>query len=65
MSPGFCRTDMTADITSTSSNSYSCYSGAMRIYQAAMHKEATSEIFNHRGRNSNYMTCGMDLPFDE
>ena len=58
MSPGFCRTPMTADMIKGVEDSplfsYSGYSGALRIYQTAIDQEATSEIFYHRGRPNNY-----------
>ena len=64
-SPGFCATDMTTEIRTVRPNLYSCYSGAFRIYQIAMNKEATSDVFYQRMRKSDYDNCGEELPFDD
>jgi hypothetical protein len=45
-------------------NSYSGYSGAYRIYQTTMNPNAKPEIFYHRGRDADYLTCGTGLPTD-
>lgn len=63
VTPGFCRTPMTKDMDNPFS--YSSYSGAMRIYQTAVREDAKSEIFYHRGRISDYVSCGFGLPMDE
>ena len=54
---------MTADVSRP--NSYLCFSGAMRMYQTAVDQKATSDIFYHRGRKSDFVHCRMELPFDE
>ncbi len=38
--------------------SYSSYSGAMKIYQAALREDACSDVFYHRMRISDYILCG-------
>ena len=64
MSPGFCLTPMTEGFKDKA-NIYSCRSGAIRIYQAAMDEKASSDIFYHRGRHSDYIGCGEGLPLDD
>ena len=64
MSPGFCKTPMTVGFTGLG-HEYSCYSGAVRIYQTAMNEQGKPEVFYHRGRESDYVKCGEGLPVDD
>ena len=69
MSPGYCVTPMTEKFPEglfpQMKKRYSSYSGAMRIFESAVDEKATSDIFYHRGRESNYEVCGNGLPYDE
>ena len=65
VSPGFCITPMTSHGGFKPAHAYSSHSGAVRIYQSAVEKGLNPEIFYHRGRESNFMQCGSELPFDE
>ena len=63
MSPGLCKTPMTAKIHDNP-KAYSSESGAFRVYQSATEKRLNTDAFSHRGWKPDYCLCGDGLPLD-